>query len=244
MKLLPKIWVVIPLFVFILITLVSCLPATAAVPPNSETAPSVEVITSSETLQSEEMIVPSVTVSISGIAQHVKRIAPSATLQPLEILAPSATASVSETAQSVKRIAPSASLQSAEVIAPSATLCPQPTPELFWVEPVTSPTDQLSQTVHVRIGNGESVTVITESGTFTSTDNPSSVDVSLLPDTAHHLEVIAKVRTVVMGDGCTYGGSTLRTTRDRFGVPLTIVQGKSIPKTASEPITPENASRL
>jgi WD40 repeat protein len=176
--------VVIPLFLLILITLVSCLPAAATVP------------------------------TISGTAQSVGMITPSATLQPVVM------------------------------ITPRATVCPVETSEIFMVAPVTSPTDQLSQTVHVWIGNGESVTVITESGTFTSTEDPKSVEVSLLPDTVHHLEVIAKVRTIVHSDGCTYGGYTQRTTRDSFGAPLTIVQGNPIPKTASETITPENASRL
>ena len=151
---------------------------------------------------------------------------------------------ISGTSQSVATITPSATLHFVETITPSATICPEATSEVFWVEPVTSPTDQLSQTVHVWIGNGESVTVITESGTFTSTDNANSVEISLLPDTVHHLEVIAKVRTIVHSDGCTYGGYTLSTTRDNSGAPLTIVQGNPIPKTASETITPQNTSRL
>ena len=172
MKCLSKILVVIPLILFLGMTLVSCLPAATAVPTRSETAQSIATIT------------------------------------------------------------------------PSATICPEATSEVFWVEPVTSPTDQLSQTVHVWIGNGESVTVITESGTFTSTGNANSVEILLLPDTVHHLEVIAKVRTIVHSDGCTYGGYTLGTTRDNSGAPLTIVQGNPIPKTARETITSQNASRL
>jgi hypothetical protein len=117
---------------------------------------------------------------------------------------------------------------------PTATLCPVGTPEPLWVEPVTSPTDQLSQTIIVRIGNGEEVNVLTESGTFTATgdfnaySNPALVEVTLLPNTVHHLQVSARVRTITMG-GCLYGGYTLTTTNDTQGAPLTIVQGPSVP---------------
>lgn len=120
----------------------------------------------------------------------------------------------------------------------TATLCPQATAEPFWVDPVTSPTDQLTQVITVHIGKGEEVTVVTESGTFTVTGdfsydiNPAFVEIALLPDTVHHLEVTAKVRR---GPGsspvenCMYGGYTLSTTTDRKGDPLIIVQGKPTP---------------
>jgi len=109
--------------------------------------------------------------------------------------------------------------------------CPIATAEPFWVDPVTSPTDELSQVIVVRIGNGEEVTVVTESGTFTLTGNFGTflVEISLLPNIVHHLEVSAKVRTVPSSNGCIYGGYTLRTTSDRHGNPLIIVQGEPIP---------------
>jgi hypothetical protein len=112
--------------------------------------------------------------------------------------------------------------------------CLPGTPEPLWVEPVTSPTDQLSQTIVVRIGNGEEVTVETESGTFTVTGNftaysyPARVDITLLPDTIHHLRVTARVATIPQGS-CLYGGYTLSTTTDAQGDPLTIVQASSYP---------------
>jgi hypothetical protein len=149
---------------------------------------------------------------------------PEATSEPNQPPIPSST--LSETAQPIL---------SAE---PSATLCPAATAEPFWVDPVTSPTDQLSQTITVYIGRGEEVTVITESGTFSVTgdfdylDHPARVEISLLPDTVHHLEVRAKVRT---GSGsspvenCMYGGYTLTTTTDELGIPLIITQGTSTP---------------
>lgn len=158
---------------------------------------------------------------------------------------PSPTAS--ELGQPTRTITPTASVTQA--LAPSATLCPIPTQELFWVDPVTSPTDRLSQVITVHIGNGEEVTVITESGTFSMTGNasaysiPASVEISLLPNTVHHLEVIAKVRTILAG-GCMYGGYTLRTTRDSQGTPLTIVQGEPIPRQAVSIVTVDNALRL
>jgi WD40 repeat protein len=126
--------------------------------------------------------------------------------------------------------------------------CPVPTQELFWVEKPTSPTDQLSQVVIVHIGNGEKVTVIAESGTFTSGGDSSTfsgrVEITLIPNTVHHLEVIAQVRKIVDSNGCTYGGYTLRTTRDRSGAPLVIVQGRPLPRVASAPITSANADHL
>jgi hypothetical protein len=111
----------------------------------------------------------------------------------------------------------------------TSTPCPMPTPESLWVDPVTSPTDQLLQVVTVRIGNGEAVTITTESGTFSATgnfdaySNPARVTVTLLPNTTHHLQVFAKVRVIRQGD-CIYGGYILSTTVDRFDAPLTIVQ--------------------
>jgi hypothetical protein len=72
------------------------------------------------------------------------------------------------------------------------TLCPQPTPELLQVEPVTSPTTEFSQVVVVRIGNGDQVSITTESGTFQavgdfSVNQPAQVMITLLPNTTHNL---------------------------------------------------------
>ena len=109
---------------------------------------------------------------------------------------------------------------------PTATYCPVATQELLWVDPVTSPTNDLSQVIAVGIGNGGEVTVVSESGTFTATQNAVSflVEIPLLPNTVHHLEVIAKVRKVTNYGGCVYGGYTMSTTTDGHGDPLTIVQ--------------------
>jgi len=104
------------------------------------------------------------------------------------------------------------------------------------VDPVTSPTDQLMQVITVYIGNGEEVTIETESGTFTITGQfnhhttPAQVEITLLPNTVHHIEVTAKVRSGLTGSGdCTYGGYILRTTYDKNGVPLIIEQGQATP---------------
>ena len=104
------------------------------------------------------------------------------------------------------------------------------------MDPVISPTDQLAQVITVYIGNGEEVTIETESGTFTVTGqfnhhtNPAVLEITLLPNTVHHLEVTAKVRSGLTGPGdCTYGGYILRTTNDKNGVPLVIVQGEATP---------------
>ncbi|MBI3943918.1 MAG: hypothetical protein HY326_12950 [Chloroflexi bacterium] len=126
-------------------------------------------------------------------------------------------------------------------VTPTATLCPQATPEPLWVEPVTSPTNELNQRVIVRIGNGEAVTVTTESGVFAvfgnfSTSGPALVDIALLPNTIHHLRVEARVKLSHWG-GCLYGGYTLSTITDRLGAPLTIVQ-QSVGGTATPTVTP------
>jgi hypothetical protein len=103
--------------------------------------------------------------------------------------------------------------------------CPIATPEFFTVEPVTSPTDQLSQVITVDLGNGETITVTTESGSFTAPFDtfPKEIEIALLPDTTHNLTVEGRVREVVQGD-CVYGGYTLSTTTDRNGAPLVIEQ--------------------
>jgi hypothetical protein len=111
-----------------------------------------------------------------------------------------------------------------QIITP--TFCPPPTPEPLWVDPVTSPTDQLTQVITVYIGNGEAVTIKAESGTFTVTGtfnhiaNPAVIEITLLPNTVHHLKVIASVKSGLHGfNDCTYGGYTLTTTNDKNGTP-------------------------
>src|SRR5690606_10807970 len=91
-------------------------------------------------------------------------------------------------------------------------MCPQATPELFTVQPLTSPTNLLTQTVEVSLDNSEMITITTESGVFTAPDGPITID--LLPDTTHHLQVTGRER-VITGSipGCTYGGYKLRTER-------------------------------
>jgi hypothetical protein len=106
-----------------------------------------------------------------------------------------------------------------------AAECPVATPEFFTIEPVTSPTDQLSQVITVDLGNGETITVTTESGTFTAPFDafPTEIEITLLPDMTHNLTVEGRVREIVQGE-CVYGGYTLSTTTDRNGAPLVIEQ--------------------
>lgn len=133
-------------------------------------------------------------------------------------------------------IAPIAETTSTVTVTPTPTArwCPTLTPEPFWVDPVTSPTNLLEQTIRVHIGNGEAVTVTAESGVFTTTGsfnaygNPALVDVTLLPDTRHNLKVAARVRSWYLWEGCTIGGYTLWTERDRYGQPLLIEQRSAV----------------
>jgi hypothetical protein len=138
---------------------------------------------------------------------------------------PTFTPTASQTEQPTSTFTPTAS--ETKQPTPTFTRCPPGTAEPFWVQPVTSPTDQLTQVIAVYIGRGEEVSVITESGTFTVTGsfgNPALVEITLLPNTEHHLQVFAKVGIMPGGTGCTYGGYTLSTTRDKQGNPLTIIQ--------------------
>lgn len=96
-------------------------------------------------------------------------------------------------------------LEAPPTLAPS---CPAATPEPFRVDPVISPTNELSQVINVSIGNGASVTITSESDTVTDTEPPFSLDVTLVPDSTNHLEVVAWVETIRHG-GCTYGGYPL-----------------------------------
>jgi hypothetical protein len=98
------------------------------------------------------------------------------------------------------------------------------------VEAIPATTDQLTLTLEVSLGNGEAVTVTTESGVFAVTGEFSAfsstpVEVTLLPNTTHHLSVEGRVRRVGGSGGCSYGGYTLTTTRDRDGSPLEITTG-------------------
>jgi hypothetical protein len=155
------------------------------------------------------------------------------TFQPTQTFIPI----VSETNPPTQTFTPTVSetTQPTQTFTPTFTPCPPPTHEPFWVEPVTSPTDQLTQVIAVHIGQGDEVSVITESGTFTVTGkfgaygNPALVEITLLPNTEHHLQVLAKVRTTTpAGNGCTYS-YTLRTIYDKQGNPLTIIQTAPTP---------------
>jgi hypothetical protein len=151
--------------------------------------------------------------------------------------------------QDVSRTTPPAGAPS-DTVTPTAAVtvtpinCPQATPEFLWVEPVTSPTDQLTQTVTVHMGNLEVVTITAESGVFTATGQPAHVEVALLPDRNHHLQVVAKV-TEIWTDGCQYGGYTLHARRDKNDNLLIIEQGQAgPPPVPGETIGPDNVSLL
>ena len=104
-----------------------------------------------------------------------------------------------------------------------AACSPVPTPETMAVEPVTSPTTLLSQTLQVRLGNGRQVTVSSEAGTtvFTrvfSSALLSGLPIPLLPNVTHHVMVAGQVEYQA---GCSY---VLTRTVDKNGAPLTIIQ--------------------
>ncbi len=108
-------------------------------------------------------------------------------------------------------------------IARLASCSPVPVPqETPAVEPVTSPTTLLTQTLQVRLNNGRRVTVTSEAGMtiFTIAFASTFVSpISLLPNVTHHLVIKGEVE---YQPGCYY--STQSRTVDKNGAPLTIVQ--------------------
>lgn len=119
-------------------------------------------------------------------------------------------------------VAASLACSNLSLFTPTPYPCPQATSEIFYVEPIPATTDEDIITLHVTLGNLEEITVITESGTYTSTT--SDVEVTLLPESTNHFEVRGKVKVIGGSGGCQYGGYTLTTTTDRTGQPLVIEQ--------------------
>ena len=265
MKSLTQKWVMISFRLFALTMLASCTPAARAQPDPQLPVPSptiteigrlIRTFTPTASTKILEALQPSAFPTVSNTAPPTLTFSPIPSLkppvsdQPTQTFAATASQAPTETVQPTPSFtltaSPTLTLTETPPPTPTPTRCPMPTQERLWVDPVTSPTDELSQSIVVSIGHGEEVTVVTESGTFTVQGNfvPFRVEIPLLPNTVHHLEVIAKVRKVTGSGGCIYGGYTMRTTRDRSGAPLTIVQGDPVPPTPSSPITVENVSRL
>ncbi len=127
--------------------------------------------------------------------------------------------------------------------------CPQATQELPpRVAPLTSPTSELSQVIHVLPGNYDQATVEAESGSFTAPFNGpdgAQVTVRLLPNTVHHLKVTVHVRQSTEAHGCTYGGYTMTVFVDQNGKPLEIIQGApATPSSPGEALSPATVDRL
>ena len=143
-----------------------------------------------------------------------------------------------------------ASPTSSETAGPTLTAvyCPQATRELPpRVDPLTSPTDQLSQVVHILPGYYDEALVETESGAFTGVFNGAEgarVEVKLLPNSSNHLKVTVKVH-LSSYNGCSYGGYTMTVFTDLQGQPLVIIQGEpAAPLPVTEAFGPGNFNRL
>jgi len=95
------------------------------------------------------------------------------------------------------------------------------------VDPVTSPTNALTQTINV-LGSWTLVTVaVTVNGVTTNYQDsaaPFQITINLSANATHTLIVYGKVPITTNPNGCTYGGYTVSSSRDRLGNPLTIVQ--------------------
>jgi len=105
-----------------------------------------------------------------------------------------------------------------------AACSPLPTPEALNVKAVKSPTQLLTQTLSVALGNGRIITAsseggITFSGVFSSPlPVPMPITIKLAPRTTNHVVVTGLVE---YSPQCFY---TLSRTVDENGAPLTIVQ--------------------
>lgn len=236
--------IIISSLLFILAILVSCIPV-----GESNQQSFVPSLTASKTLHHTSTSTPTVQPSISETAPPSRTVTPivlqtaSQTVQPTQtrilVVSPTRfklprptrtlTPTVSFTHTTSASPTMTETAPPTETAKPAPTVCPIATEELFSVEPVISPTDQLTQIIKVYIGNGEEVRIVTESGTFTMASGPFLVEIALLPNTVHHLEVFARVRQVISWDGCIYGGYTMSTTTDDTGAPLIIVQGLPTP---------------
>ncbi|MBI4672529.1 MAG: hypothetical protein HY741_12800 [Chloroflexi bacterium] len=112
-------------------------------------------------------------------------------------------------------------------LAGATPTCPNPaTPEPFWVDPVVSPTNLLSQKISVTLGRGREISIANEAGTITqrgefSVAQPVVIEAPLRPNATNHLVVSGKVE---YAPGCFY---TLSTQIDRLGNPLVIVQSSA-----------------
>lgn len=119
---------------------------------------------------------------------------------------------------------------------PPLTSCPSPaTPEPLWVDPVMSPTNQLTQKISVTLGRGVEITIAGEAGTVIqpghfSVGAPAQIQVQLVPNSTNHLTVSGRVEYM---PGCFY---SLQTPNDRLGNPLTIVQSNA----PNSGVTPSN----
>lgn len=99
----------------------------------------------------------------------------------------------------------------------TATICPQATPEIFLIDPVTSPTSELSQTLVVRLGRGEWVRASGPAGTVTvnapDLDGLFRITVPLAANTTNDILVEGKVELVgTPGETCVYGDYILSRT--------------------------------
>jgi WD40 repeat protein len=126
--------------------------------------------------------------------------------------------------------------------------CPQATQELPpRVAPLTSPTDQLTQVVQIFPGNYQTAVIEMETGTFTAEfkgGEGAKVEVTLLPNTVHHLKLTVKVRQS-QNNGCSYGGYTMTVFQDVDKKPLEIIQGTpSTPAPVQETFGPKTFLRL
>ena len=110
-------------------------------------------------------------------------------------------------------------------ICPVATQAPPPL-----VDPVTSPTDLLTQTITVHAYPSEAITVTGESGVFAVHEGddgwslPGNVEIRMLWGVTHHLRVYSRVPETVFFPGCVWGAYTLSTDVDANGDPLIIEQ--------------------
>jgi len=156
--------VIIPLLLSMLTILASCTPAARAQPDLQLPVPSptmteigrlIRTFTPTASTKILEALQPSALPTVSNTAPPTQTFSPTASLeppvsgQPIPTFTGTASLTLTETAQPKPSSTFTASRTSTFTEAPAPTKtptahCPVPTQERLWVDPVTSPTDELS----------------------------------------------------------------------------------------------------
>lgn len=160
---------------------------------------------------------------------------------PTETASATASVTLTETVTTVptntpQGVAPTATETALPTNAPTTTPCPLATPEGVSINPLESSTTANSATLLINVTNNlQSVTISSQSGTYTFTQAPYTIP--LLPNTTHNITVTVNIAPVQVGN-CIYGDYALDATIDSNYNPLIIVQQTAPTQTIAPSETP------